>query len=385
MDLVEYISCELDQNKYVIVVFIDLKKAFDTVDIDHLLDKLYKMGFRGTCYNLLKSYSEGRKHYTVVNNCESDCADIKVGVAQGSVLGPLLYLLYVHSIRFLQLKSRYFMYADDTVLVMSGNNVDHLELDINSDLNLYFDWLCHNRLSMNLDKSVYMIVKQKNKKPCNIEVKIKNTPLKEVSEYVYLGLTINNRLSWDSHIQKLATKIAPIIGSFRRCNYMLNNKVRGMLYCSFFESHLRYLITCWGNTSKHSINKIQRMQNKGVKALYAMDFYTPTKEVYDITNILDIYKLKHLEQAKFIYCIKNNILKSEGTKKLNEVGQLVHYQFRDKAKIRKEFARTKIFHSSPLNSSISMYNKIPSNITEISNYYKMLHCLKQYIKEYQYL
>ena len=92
VDLLEYVSGEMDKNKYVITVFVDLQKAFDTVNIDLLLDKLYKMGCRGICYELLKSYSTNRQQYTSVNNSNSETAEVEVGVAQGSVLGTLQYL-----------------------------------------------------------------------------------------------------------------------------------------------------------------------------------------------------------------------------------------------------------------------------------------------------
>lgn len=91
VDLLDYITSELDKNNYVVVVYIDLKKAFDTVDIEILLDKIWKMGFRGVCYRLLKTYSKGRKHFTRISNTVSETQKMKVGIAQGSVLGPLEY------------------------------------------------------------------------------------------------------------------------------------------------------------------------------------------------------------------------------------------------------------------------------------------------------
>lgn len=93
VDLLEHITEELNQNKYVATIFIDPRKAFDTVDIDLMLNKLYKMGFRGVCHDLLKSYSENRINFTAVNNQYNEKQYAKIGVAQGSVLGPLQYLL----------------------------------------------------------------------------------------------------------------------------------------------------------------------------------------------------------------------------------------------------------------------------------------------------
>lgn len=107
-DLIEYISTELDKNKYVLCVFIDLQKAFDTVNIDILLEKLNQMGIRGVAQSLMETYSKKRKHFTVINKSKSSDTELNVGVAQGSVLGPIQYLLYVHSLQFLGLNARYY-------------------------------------------------------------------------------------------------------------------------------------------------------------------------------------------------------------------------------------------------------------------------------------
>ncbi|KAK9878397.1 hypothetical protein WA026_021705 [Henosepilachna vigintioctopunctata] len=103
------------------------------------MDKLERMGFRGICYNLMKTYLMNRKQYTVINNCTSDRRNVSIGVPQGSILGPLLYLLYVHSLKFLRLQCEHFMYADDTALVFSGSKGECENL-VNCNLEKYFNW-----------------------------------------------------------------------------------------------------------------------------------------------------------------------------------------------------------------------------------------------------
>ena len=377
VDLIDYVSSEMDKNKYVVAVFIDLQKAFDTVDIQLLLEKMYKMGVRGVCYNLLRTYSTNRTHYTVVNGCASDAEEMNVGVAQGSVLGPLQYLLYVHSLKYLSLKSRYFMFADDTVLVTSASDIGGLELTVNSDLKLYFEWLCYSRLSININKTVYMVIKQKNKKPCDINIYLDNTNLKEVSEYKYLGLTITNKLSWNNHVEKQILKISPMIGAIRRCSHMLNDSVRKLLYNSFVEPHLRYLIPCWGNAPEFVIQKLQRLQNKTIKTIFSMDYYTPSKEIYKKTNILNISNLKTLEQVKLIYSMENNTLKTQT--KLRKVREYHNHGTRSRENLRNEFARTNKAQNSPVYRGVMTYNGVPSDIVNCKIIKKMCHNLKTYL------
>lgn len=201
-DLLEYVSGEIDQQKYVVAVFVDLKKAFDTVNIEVLLEKTTKMGFRGPCESLLRTYSVGRRHYTTVNGQVSDTETLDVGVAQGSVLGPLLYLLYVHNLQYVGLRAKYFMFADDTVLVLSASNIKDLEKGINCDLELYHKWLCYNKLSINTTKTVYMTINNINKQKGDTSIFFDGVKLGEVTDYKYLGLNINNKLTWNNHIQK---------------------------------------------------------------------------------------------------------------------------------------------------------------------------------------
>lgn len=377
VDLLEYITKEIDQNRYIAAVFIDLQKAFDTVNIELLLEKLNKMGFRGVCQNLLKTYTVDRKQYTVVNKIPSEKTSVRVGVPQGSVLGPLQYLLFVHSLKFADLKSKYFMFADDTVIVYSSENQEQLEQTINSDLKTYFEWLCYNELTINTEKTVYMIIKQKGKKSIKPVIKINNKVLKEVTQYNYLGLIISNDLRFNDHVQHIIKKLTPAIGSIRRCANQLNRNARYLLYNSVIEPHLRYLIPCWGNTSELMLNKLQRCQNKAIKSIFALEYYTQTEYIYEHYPFLTIRQIKGLEQSKLIYYIQNNLLKSSII--LNKNKDIHTYNLRTTENIRKNYARTKKCQDSPIGRSIQMYNEIPKDIIT-KKAKKTCRNLKTYIK-----
>lgn len=378
VDLLDYITSELDKNNYVVVVYIDLKKAFDTVDIEILLDKIWKMGFRGVCYRLLKTYSKGRKHFTRISNTVSETQKMKVGIAQGSVLGPLEYLIYVHNLKYVPIKSKYFMYADDTVLVMSGSDVEELETIINCDLDLYFEWLCNNKLSVNVEKTVYMIIKQKNKKKIDLEIYLNNKKLKEVSEYNYLGLKITKDMTWNNHIEGVIARISPMVGAIRKSAHLLNCEGQKLLYNSFIEPQLRYLLPCWGNAPDYIMNRLQRTQNKAVKTIYMLNYRTPTEQLYKDSTIMNIEQLKIFEQVKLIYKVKNRRLKT--LIGLKQVKECHSYQIRKQEALRNRFARTTKAQDSPVYRSTAAYNRIPGNIVENNDYYKFVKNLKMYVK-----
>ena len=141
-----------------------------------------------------------------------------------------------------------------------------------------------------------MVIKQKGKLLCNPVIHINKVVLKEVMEYKYLGLIIQNNLSWNAHVNSIISIVSPMVGAIRRCSHLFNNKVRSLIYNSFIEPHLRYLIPCWGNTTEYLLNKLQRLQNKAVKAVNQLKFYTPSEQLYEDHYILKLNRLKPLNR-----------------------------------------------------------------------------------------
>lgn len=362
VELLEHITSELDKNRYVVCVFIDLQKAFDTVDITLLLKKFDKMGFRGKCHDLLQTYSTERKQCTYVNGKVSAEANISVGVAQGSVLGPLEYLLYVQSLKYAGLKAKYIKFCDDTVLVYSGTVEEELEADINADLKKYFEWLCHNRLTINVEKTVYMVISQTGKRPIQPKVKLNDKELKKVQQYKYLGLIITEKLAWSAHIQSITEKVIPILGAIRRCSHMLNKNTKYLLYNSFIEPHIRYLLPCYGNASEHLINKLQRLQNKSIKAIFSINYWTASETLYIVYPFLKVKQLKMFEQAKLIFKINNKLLKTNV--QLRQNMDFYNYDLRTRDNLRNTYQRTKKSQDSPIFRSVQTYNGLPRTLFE---------------------
>ena len=335
------------------------------------------MGFRGRCHDLLLSYSTGRKQCTKVNGWVSSEASVSVGVAQGSVLGPLEYLLYVQSLKYAGLKARYIKFCNDTVLVYSGAKKEELEATVNADLQKYFDWLCYNRLTINVEKTVYMVLNQTGKSPIQTNIKINNRVLTKVQQYKYLGLIITENLTWSAHIQTIVDKIIPILGAIRRCSHMLNKNTRYLLYNSLIEPHMTYLLPCYGNTSEYLINKLQRLQNKSIKTIFCLNYYTASVALYQEYPFLKLKQLKMFEQAKLIFKIKNELLKTNVELKQNK--DYHNFNLRTRDKLRNTYLRTKKSQDSPIFRSVQAYNLLPETLFE-GEEKAVCRNLKSYIK-----
>ena len=194
----------IDNQKFGCGVFIDLKKAFDTVNHNILPLKLEHYGIRDVTYLWFKSYLSDRKQYTSLNGVDSDIKNISCGVPQGSVVGPLLFLLYINDLPNISSKLNFFLFADDTNIYFECKDLRNLEKIMNFELKKLYEWLCINRLSLNISKTKFVIFHVPNKPKYPITILINNNAIDEVKYIKYLGVTLDAQLSIKYHIDELS-------------------------------------------------------------------------------------------------------------------------------------------------------------------------------------
>lgn len=374
VDFVNHISKALDRGEIAVVVYIDLRKAFDVVSINILLRKLEYLGFTGQMLNLIQSYLTDRKQYVKVNNVNSDVASSTYGVPQGSVLGPLLYSLYVLNLKCAELKSRYFTFADDTAMVYTGTDEQELCREIDGDLKKYVDWLYSNKLQINIDKTKYMVFTQKNKRIGNLKLNINNVELEQVTKIRYLGLIVDDRLSWSDHIDHVTDKVVPMISAIFKCRSYLTDKTKNMVYNAFFLSRVRYLLPIWGMCSKIHFNKIQTLQNKILKIMYNYDRLTNTDRLFRELKVHKLDNLLLIEQCKLVYKVLHRHQKSNVNIILSN--QVHNYETRIINNIYQINTRTNIGLHNPIVNAAKVFNRLPSYIKSINSYTLFIKRLK---------
>lgn len=290
MLMMDKISKALDGGNYVIGIFLDFSKAFDTVNHSILLDKLYHYGVRGTALNWFKSYLCNRRQYVTYNGIVSSMKTTSCGVPQGSILGPLLFLIYINDLYNVCQVSTPILFADDTNLFFEGGALDSLEKCINEELCKISSWLKANKLSLNVKKTHYILFHRK-KKSYPVKLIIDDENIEQVKHTKFLGVIIDDKLSWKKHISLVHGKLSKSIGMLIKARQMLNQKALITLYYSFIYPYLTYCNQVWGSTYASTTDKLFILQKKalriinGLKRRDCLDTVFPKLGILKFTDI----------------------------------------------------------------------------------------------------
>jgi len=276
-------------------MFIDLKRAFDTVNPNRLARKLKQLGLSENAVKLMHSYLVNRKTATTIGKNSSDFATVNVGVAQGSKFGPLHFITYINDLLKMLFFGRLLLYADDAALVYICDSAADLERLMAQDLAILNDWLNRNVLTLNPNKTCYMtFFKGKNIPDFNIS--IDGHTINRVRTYKYLGLVIDEDLKFDKHVDHVKMLIRPFISLMWRNGKYVPMVRRRALYYAYVQSHLLYMLPIYGECGVTKLKELQILQNRCVKAMYRFHKLTSTTYLYS-TSLMPISEMVTVEKV----------------------------------------------------------------------------------------
>ena len=298
-----------------LAIFCDLSKAFDVIRHDILLKKLETYGIRGVANDWFKSYLTDRKQYVDVNGHESTLLNIDYGVPQGSILGPLMYLIYVNDI-YNSCEGNIMSFADDTTLFVSHSNLDQLYRTANEHINKLYEWFCSNGLSLNAGKTKFIIIRSKHARDnlTDRSIHIGNTKLTRIgndcdeTSTKFLGLLIDENLTWRDHISHVNKKISRTLFSLKQVKQFLPTDCMNTLYFSLVQSHLSYGILAWGNASQSVLRQTCMLQKRAIRIVNNSKYNSHTDPLFRSSAILKLSDLHELHMLLFMYDFKNNKL-----------------------------------------------------------------------------
>lgn len=302
ISLTEHLKKSLDKGAFGCGLFIDLKKAFDTVNHSILLKKLDYYGIRGIANKWFKSYLSGRCQYVSINGHTSDIKPISCGVPQGSVLGPILFLLYINDLPNCSDKLTFHLFADDTNIYFSSNNLDLIQSTLNIELMHVSQWLCANRLALNIEKTNFVIFHSPRKKPDKIiSLSINNKSVCQTNSVKYLGVLIDSNLSWKPHILELSKKIAKSAGILSKLRYYVSIDALVSIYYALIHSFIIYGIEVWGLTYPSHLKPICTLQKKAIRILTFSEPRSHSEPIFKLLRIIKLPDLIEIHILKFVY------------------------------------------------------------------------------------
>ena len=333
-----------------------------------------------------ESYLTNRVQYVQFNDGISSFSSISTGVPQGSILGPLLFIIYMNDIASVTNKFHFTLYADDTSLVepictFSYGTVgtSGISDSINSELCLITDWLCLNKLSLNAKKTKMMIFhhRQKNISKLNLQLFINNTKIEQVKEFDFLGMVIDECMTYNSHINKISSKISRINGVLSRLKRFVPSHILKMIYNALIQPHLNYGILLWGN----NIARIQKLQKWSVRSITLSKYNAHTDPLFIKLKILKVSDIYLLSLLKFYHKYKANLLPIYFTGMFDLIYPTHNYLTRQRGQPVVIGCKTKLAEASIRYSLPSTISKMSENITnKISTH--SLYGLSNYAKSF---
>lgn len=332
--------------------------------MDHsiLLAKLYCIGIRGQALDLLSSYLNDRYQVVKIDGIESDSLLVNTGVPQGTILGPLLFILYINDVLKEVPPESIISYADDTAIIASGNDWTEVQVTMNNFLLVIAEWLAVNKLSLNVDKTVCMNFGSSiGSVPAQINVKIINKNITRVDNFKYLGIVFDSNLKWDNHIQHIIGKTKYLVYIFYKISKSMPIETLRMIYYAFFHSILSYGIIAWGGAYRNCRDQVQKLQNKILKIINKNKFL-----LHD--NPLNIGQLFAFEALKIYYCdLKEKYLASDSVTRNRSI--II-------PKTNKRISEKKSYMKA-----ISIFNALPNKLKVLDIHkYSQKRLIKDWIK-----
>lgn len=377
--LLDKIMNYLDRGEYVIGVFLDLSKAFDSISHEILLKKLSFYGVRGTALKWFSSYLSDRKQYTYLNNCKSTFASVTHGVPQGSTLGPLLFLVYVNDIINSSTILQFLLFADDTNVFYNGKNVTEMCVTVNIELQKLSKWFITNRLSINSTKLHFVLFAGNKHVPNNINIQFDGIILNQEFSTKFLGIIIDSKLNWKKHVDYIQGKLSKICGIMHNIAYLLTAEAKILLYYSLFYPYIQYCNVAWGSASNATLKSLTLLQKRCIRTISGSGFRDHTNPLFKNLGILKINDVYILESLKFV----NNQLKNPNVYNFQRVSDVHNVNTRNINHLRPRLAHTSLSKKFVTYSGCNLWNNLPLELRTITNNVTFkIKCKKHLLSKY---
>lgn len=380
IDLYEKISLAFDRKEFAVGIFLDLSKAFDTVNHNILFEKLDHYGIRGLALDWIKSYFFNRLQFVQFDNYCSSRKNICCGVPQGSILGPLFFLLYINDLNNVSMLLNFILFADDTNVFFAHRDPKYLIEILELELSKLSNWFSANMLSLNLKKTKYLIFKPRQKQcPLNTQLHINNQQIEQVSETIFLGVILDEHLSWKSHISRVANKISKSAGIiFKSSFYLFKSSLRA-LYFSMIYPYLQYCNIVWASTYITNLRRIILLQKRVVRILNKAKFDAHTEPIFKELNLLKFQDIRLLQLGQFMFSFRTSTLPTKFNNLFTTNNQIHNYNTRSSQKLHTPLCRLNTRKFSIAFQGAKLFNSLTNDIVNTASLSLFKKKLKTYL------
>lgn len=367
LDLTNEVSRAFNEGHVLICIYIDMAKAFNSLNGDLLIEKISKLGFKDNILNLLRDYLTNREQITSLGGEMSGIGKVAYGVPQGSILGPNLFNIYMNNLPSIFSTVVCRMYADDTILFKSvdlSKDLDHQLSLINKDLSLLGNWCTVNKLTINVDKSKAMLFVAPLSKNRNLDhndlpaLSLNGSRLTFVNSYKYLGIELDRHLKMDLQLNSMMQKVRPIGYKFSKIRYLIAQKTALLMYKTYVLPMLEFGLFILDNYYKGQVEKLQKVQNRCLRMCFRKDRQSSARLLHLRAKLLP---LRHRRECCLLNLLNEKLIKGDGVFNV-DVGK--SNRARGGTQVTVPFPKTETFKKSLAYLMPSLWNALPAKCKE---------------------
>ena len=374
-----FIYNALNNKEHSIAVSIDLKKAFDTINHSILLRKLSLYGIKNNALSWFTTYLQNRYQKVKYNQTVfSDNELMKCGVPQGSTLGPLLFLLYVNDLPSISNILTFILFADDTNIFVKGKNLTEIVNIFNVELSKLSDWFSANQLSLNVQKT-NCIHFNKDRNNSQIQIMLDGIQIEQVQVIKFLGVFIDDKLTWKYHINHISNKISKSIGILYKVRHILNKEWKLNLYKTLILPYLNYCNIIWASTYKTSIKPLLIKQKRALKIALNLHHLTSSRVVFDMAKVHSVYEIYDIHISIFMFKYLKNLLPMSFTDMFQLNRNIHSFHTRNASKFYLPFPRIGKFKFSVLYSGAALWNSLPDYLINCNTLIQFKNKIKKFM------
>ena len=379
LQLINQINHNIDKGIPTAAIFIDFREAFDCVNHRALIDKVRSTNLGPKTCTWIENYLSDRQQQVLVNGVRSEKLVIRQGVPQGSTLGPLYYIIYANDIPQM-LENGAALYADDTVLYTKTNNLAKIEKGLQKDMDSLAKWCYDNKLTFNTGKTKLMVFgnKKARDKLGSMEIRFEGRRIEEATAYNYLGIKLDQTLSYDLHVKSLIQRVSDKITHLRKIRRFKNNKAALSIYKNMILPILEYGDILLISAKKVARTRLQTLQNKALKCALGLDSLTDTNEVHKLAKLekLHVRRKQHMLQLMYKQ-LENTLLWQRKTSRTSRTSGVATRSSKKKSFVMRK-TKTEKYKKSITVTAPNHWNALPQKVQAIKDPHTFKRALKQH-------